>query len=220
MSAFMKSPAFGPRALTKHDVMGIRYMADAEGAEGAGDEPPADAPDLGDAGQKAIDRMKETVKTTKAELKAYSELGLSAAEIKAIIDEKNAGKPVDEEAIRTKAQKDADTAAAEKFHGKLRNSSVREQAATLGFTSPTDALALISAQDLADVDVTDDEVDGPAVKKLLEKLAADKPYLLKPTDSTPGHKQVGIGGTGSGTKPEVQPGTARLRAAYANTPKK
>lgn len=222
MSASKKSPVYGPAFKSRLDLMGIRFAETGGDGSGAGEaSAPDPAADLGDAGKQAIDRMKETVRATKSELKAFADLGLTAAEIKAIIDEKNAGKPVDEDAIRTKAQREAAVAATDKFHGKLRESSVREQAATLGFTSPADALALIDKSALGNIDVDDnDEADAPAIKKLLEKLAADKPYLLKPTDTTPGHKDAGIGGIGSGTKPEVQPGQARMRAAYENSAKK
>jgi len=211
---------YGPRAATKFDVMGIRFMTDGEGEGAGGGEGDGEGDGkegLGDKGQQALDRMKAEKKAAIDEAKSYKALGLTPDEIKALVDEKNAGKPVDEEAIRKAAAREAETAVTEKFHAKLRASSAREQAAALGFASASDALALIPAASLADVDVTDDEVDADAVKKLLEKLAADKPYLLKPTDNTPDYRQAGAGASGSGTSPDVQPGLPRLRDAYANS---
>jgi DNA-binding transcriptional MerR regulator len=203
--------------------MGIRFMADGDPA-GAGDAPAGEttppAP-LGDAGQQAIDRMKTERNTARQEAKAYKDLGLSPDEIRALVAEKNAGTAPDPEKIAREAQKAADAAAKDRYDGKARGSEVRAQAAELNFIKPTQALALLDPKDLADIDVDDDgEVDADAVKKLLEKLATDNPHLLKPTDTTPDYRSAGIGGSGSGTKPEVRPGVDRIRNAYANSPKK
>lgn len=202
----------------------LRFVEGGEGdgagagdGEGAGDG----AGELGDAGKQALDRMKSERNAARAEAKAFKDLGLSADEVKALRD--NAPKPenVDpeklEKTLRVQIEKDERARSAAKF----RASSVREVAATLGFIDPREALALVDQKALAQVDVDDDdEVDTDEVKKLLSKLATDKPHLLKPTDTTADHRTAGIGATGSGTKPDVRPGVDRVRQAYANTPKK
>jgi DNA-binding transcriptional MerR regulator len=213
---------------TPHNLRGIRYVEGegggdgGDGGEGGGDGEGADKDkDLGDAGQKALERMKERERTSRAEAKAYKDLGLTPDEIKALIDARDQANAPDEEKIRKAAQRDAETAARDKFAGKLRASEVRAQAAELGFASPSDALALLPGDELAAVDVSeDDEVDAGEIKKLLEQLKTAKPYLLKPTDTTADHQTAGIGAAGSGKKPEVQPGLARMRSAYENSPKK
>lgn len=213
---------------TLHDLRGIRF-ADGEGGNGGdgaggegegGDGDGADKEGLGEAGQQALDRLKARERASRAEAKAYKDLGLSPDEVKALIEARDKAAAPDEDKIRQTAQREAETAAREKFAVKLRASEVRAQAAELGFASPSDALALLPADKLAAVDVSDDdEVDTGEVKKLLEQLKTDKPYLLKNTDNTADHQTAGIGATGSGTKPEVQPGLDRMRSAYANTKK-
>lgn len=209
---------------TLHNLRGIRYVEGEGGneGEGSGDGDGEDADkDLGDAGQKALERMKERERASRAEAKAYKDLGLTPDEIKALVEDRDKATAPDEDKIRKEAQRTADAAARDKYVGKLRNSNVREQAASLGFASPSDALALLPQKDLADVDVSDDDdVDEDAVKKLLQKLATDKPYLLKPTDTTADHQTAGIGASGSGKQPDVQPGLPRLRSAYENSSKK
>lgn len=189
--------------------------------EGEGGDGDGESEKLGAAGVQALERTKTKLKTTAAELKSFKDLGLTPQEIADIVagkkPEADEKPPVDERKLRQQIESEA----AEKAAARYRASNVREQAATLGFSDPKDALAMLSAKDLAEVDVDDDgEVDEPAIKKLLEELAKNKPYLLKPTDHTTDHRTAGIGATGSGSKPEVQPGAPRLRNAYANTPKK
>ncbi|OJX72823.1 hypothetical protein [Leifsonia sp. 71-9] len=214
---------------TLHDLRGIRFGdgeggngsdragGDGEGADGEG----ADKEGLGDAGQQALDRLKARERASRAEAKAYKDLGLTPDEIKELINARDKAGAPDEDKIRQTAQREAETAAREKFAVKLRASEVRAQAAELGFASPSDALALLPADKLAGVDVSDDdEVDTGEVKKLLEQLKTDKPYLLKNTDTTADYTTAGIGASGSGKTPDVQPGLDRMRSAYAKNTKK
>ena len=87
------------------------------------------------------------------------------------------------ESQKTAAQKAIDAAKGEgttetthRFLSKLVNSEVRSLAVSLGFNDPADALQVIDATKLP---VKDDEADADAIKALVEKLAADKPYLVK-----------------------------------------
>jgi hypothetical protein len=205
----------------------LRLRFGDEGGDGTGagdgdsDDSDNDKDDkLGDAGQRALDRAKQRDKESRAALKEYADLGLTAAEIKAIVDEKNKGNAPDAEAIAKQAQRDADKVANDRLHGRLRSSSVREQAASLEFIDPSEALALIDRKALDAIDVDDDdEVDAPAIKKLLEELATKKPHLLKPKDSVVDSRIAGIGARGSGAKPESKPGRDRLRSAYESSGK-
>lgn len=153
-----------------------------------------------------------------AALRQFTELGLTVDEIKALKDGASDA-PTDKD-IEKRIQKALDEATAverAKSDAKARAAEVRAQAAELGFIKPTQALALLDQKKLAEIAVNDDgDADEAAVKKLLEALAEDSPHLIKPTDTTPDHRTAGIGGTGSGTKPEVRPGADRLRQAYAN----
>jgi tyrosyl-tRNA synthetase len=153
-----------------------------------------------------------------SQLRAFTELGLSADEIKALKDSsKNA--PSDKDVEKRIAEVTAEQTA--KADAKARAAEVRAQAAELGFIKPTQALALLDSKKLAEVKVDENgDADEAAVKALLEALKTDSPHLLKPTDTTADHRTAGIGSTGSGDKPEVRPGTDRIRQAYANTPKK
>lgn len=200
-----------------------------EGGDGGGDGDNAGDGDgdgdekLGAPGVQALERTKQTLRATKATLKEFADLGLTAAELKAIVDEKNAGRAPDVATIEKRIRKEVEEQARENSHTKFRAANVREQAAQLGFHDPKDALAFLDSAALADVDVDDDdEVDAPAVKKLLEALAAKKPHLVKnPDDETPDWRAAGIGSKGSGNKPDnVLPGAPRMAAAYADTSKK
>lgn len=214
--------AFGQIAPTHYSHLGLRFL-DGEGGEGGseGEGEGEGGEALGAAGVQALERTKATLRATKGELASFKALGMSADDIAALVAEKNKGDQPDPVKIEKQLRTQIESEAKERSASKFRASSVREQAASLGFIDPREALALIDQKSLADVDVDDDdEVDAPAVKKLLDALAAAKPHLLKPTDTTTDHRSAGIGATGSGSKPEVRPGVDRIRQAYADTTKK
>lgn len=213
------TPVIGFRS--KFDVMGIRYMTDAgdgsgqqAGAAGAGTgggDGAQGADNLGDAGKQAIERMKSERNTAQNELKAFTSLGLSADDVKALV-QANQDKSADK--IREQATKEANDAANERLHNKLRSNELRTQAAVLGFNDPNDVAAFLTAEQITGLSVSDtDEVDGAAAKALLEALAKSKPYLVK--DTVTDSRTAGIGSVGSGGgATNVQPGRARIAAAY------
>lgn len=167
------------------------------------------------------DRIKArqtVIDSTKSELRAFQDLGLTPAEIKEFKERKPGESEADVQKRIDQAIQEAATQQREAADKRTRNAEVRAVAAELGFAKPAQALALLDQSKLAAVKVNDDgDADSAAVKTLLEDLAKDSPYLLKPTDTTPGHRDAGIGGAGSGAKPDVQPGAARLRHAYAES---
>jgi hypothetical protein len=204
-----------PHINTRHR---LRFMADDGGDGGAGGdggEGGDGTEELADKGKQALDRMKSERNNAKAQLKAYADLGLTPEEVKELAAAKKAGEQLDEDKIRTEAEKVADQKATERIHAKVRSSAVRAEAAELGFIKPAQALALLDAQKLAEVDVNDDdEADADEIKKLLNALATDSPHLLKPTDTTPDWRAAGMGAGGSGAKPEVTPGVGRMAHAF------
>jgi len=156
------------------------------------------------------------------DLRAFTDLGLTPAEIKALKDAPGAPDAKDVEKRIQKAIDEANAATnaanKERSDARARSGEVRAQAAELGFIKPAQALALVDAKELAKVTVSDDgDADQAAVKKLLDDLVKENPHLLKPTDTTADHRVAGIGGTGSAAKAEVGAGTDRMRSAYAAT---
>jgi hypothetical protein len=81
----------------------------------------------------------------------------------------------------------------------------------------------IRSVELADIEVVNGKVDTDAIKVRLFELAAAEPYMVddgngskpKPKPDTAQGQQVS-----NGSGPDVEPGMARLRQAYANPPTK
>jgi DNA-binding transcriptional MerR regulator len=197
-------------------IEGIEQMAESLGI--------SDTAAFTDALEKfETDRLKArqtVIDKAQGELRAFTELGLTPDEIKALKDKPGPTSEKDIEKIINDRVKEVETAQTERLNAKARASEVRAQAAELGFIKPAQALALLDPKKLADIPVNDDgDADEAAVKKLLEELKTDSPHLLKPTDTTAHHRDAGIGATGSGNQPDVRPGADRLRQAYANTNK-
>ncbi|MEV8269144.1 hypothetical protein AB0P19_02280 [Microbacterium oleivorans] len=169
------------------------------------------------------DRLKarqSVIDSTKNELKAFTDLGLTPAEIKSLQAKPGGPTEADIEKLIKDRVKESEDANRARSDAKARSSEVRAQAAELGFIKPPQALALLDPAELAKVSVTDDgDADAAAVKKLLEDLSKDNPHLLK-TSNTPGHRDAGIGARGAASDAAVRPGTDRLRGAYEASSKK
>ncbi|MDY0891873.1 hypothetical protein [Frigoribacterium sp. CFBP9030] len=238
-SPFGKLPAhldpFAPRA---YGMPRLRFNNEGGTGEGAGTvtppppagqqttpppagttPPPADEP-LGDTGLRAFERTKEELRDRKGELKAFTDLGLTPDDIKALRDGQNGGQGVDVAGIEQRVRSSLQTQFDEQRAADARASAVRELAATSGFLNPKQALRLVDDAELAKVTVKDGTADEAGVKKLLEALATESPYLVAPTDSTADARTAGIGASGAGVKPESKPGYDRMRDAYADAPGK
>lgn len=160
---------------------------DGGGGDGApagtqdGNQPPAYTPPQSQAD---LDRIVEA-RLARERQKLTSEYGGDAASVKAQLAEyekyKESQKTETEKAI-DEAKKGTAAETAQRFLSKLVGSEVKALAASLGFNDPADALAVI---DQAKLPVKDDEPDTDEIKKLVEKLATDKPYLLKAGKPTP-----------------------------------
>lgn len=148
-----------------------------DGAQSSAYTPPASQADL--------DRIIES-RLSRERQKLAGEYGGDAATVKKQLEEyaqfKESQKTETEKAI-DEAKKGTASEVTQRFLTRLVGSEVKSIAAVAGFNDPADALAVI---DPAKLPVTDDEPDTEAIKKLVDKLAADKPYLLKPgTKPTP-----------------------------------
>lgn len=164
----------------------------SDGSDDSGDddgEDDGDAEKLGDAGKKALDKIRGDLR---AERKARRD-----AESKLAAKETN-------DANET-ARREAQDAATAKANIKILKSEVKAAAATLGFHDPADAHKFL---DLDDFDVDDDgDVDADALKSGLQALMAEKPYLAKsqeddedaPTTGRP-KPDLSQGARGKGTK--------------------
>lgn len=150
------------------------------GAEG-GTPPPAYTPPQSQAD---LDRIVEA-RLARERQKLAGEYGGDSASVRAQLEEyskyKESQKTETEKAI-DEAKKGTAAETAQRFLSKLVSSEAKAIAGALGFNDPADALTVI---DPASLPVKDDEPDADAIKKLVEKLATDKPYLLKAGKPTP-----------------------------------
>lgn len=132
---------------------------DADDADDDESEDEKAKKDLGDKGQKAIDRMKARVKAERAKRIAAEQ-------------ERDAAKNTDE---AEKQRKAAEAAADERANRKIVSAEIRAAAAAASFNDPKDALAHI---DISQFDVDDDgEVDQDDIAEAIKDLLAKKPYL-------------------------------------------
>lgn len=130
--------------------------------------------------QADLDRIiEQRLKRERSRYADYDDLKTAAKQLKELQDAELSEKEKLEKRIQeledaaTEAQQQAQSRELE-INEKLIKAEVRLVAGTMGFSTPDDAYALAG---LADVSVEEDgSVKG--VKKALEKLAKDKPYLL------------------------------------------
>ena len=127
---------------------------------------PADPP-LGDAGQKAIDKMKAEVKAARAEAKAGKD---AIAELAAM---KDANLNEVERAVKD-ARAEGETEATKKANARVIRAEIKA-AATGKLVDPADALAFVDL-DAFELD-EDGEIDSAAVAAAIADLIERKPQL-------------------------------------------
>jgi hypothetical protein len=134
---------------------------------------PAPAPEYkAPESQDALDRIVEArLKREREKYADYDEL----KEAKSKYDELLEAQKTDAQKAIDAAKGEATSETTQKFLTKLVHGEVKAQAATAGFNDPADALQILGAT----LPVKDDEPDADEIKKLVEQLAKDKPYLLK-----------------------------------------
>lgn len=158
----------------------------------AGDPKPGDEP-LGEGGKKALDAERDARKAAEGQLTTLR-------------TEFDAFKTALTQAVGVDPKKgdegDALTQVQEQLASMQRENAVFRVAAENGIT------------DKDDLDLLRSATDEQAMSKLAGRLAAK-------ADSTPGTPKPDAtqGGTGGSVKPDVAPGVARLRQAYADTAK-
>lgn len=131
----------------------------------------------------------------KADFADYDELKSAKTEL----DEIKARNASDLEKAVEKARKEGESVASTRANQRLVASEARALAAAAGFHNPRDAAQLL---DLSKVKVTDDgDVDGDAVKALIDDLAKERPYLVKTSDGTKKPKPDPAQGNRTGGKP-------------------
>lgn len=202
----------------------LRFMTDGAEGGGGGEGAPAGTQDGGQspaytppASQADLDRIVES-RLARERQKLSAEYGGDAQTVKQKLEDYQ--KHLDSQ--KTEHEKALEAARAEaagetrtKFLGRLVSSEVKVAATAAGFTDPGDVLAFLNSEEL----VKDDEPDGDAIKKAIEKLATDKPYLLKAgTKPTPRTRPKPGQGEPTDTAPEAGKGkaAAALRALGAN----
>lgn len=202
----------------------LRFMSDGDGSgkgEGApsgdaqdGAQPPAYTPPQSQAD---LDRIVEA-RLARERQKLAGEYGGDAATVKKQLEDYQKhldAQKTDHDRALDEAKTTATTETTQKFLTRLVNSEVKALASAAGFNDPADALAVI---DQASLPVKDDEPDTEAIKKLVEKLATDKPYLLKAGKPTPRTRPTPGKGEPTDTANEAGKGkaAAALRALGAN----
>jgi hypothetical protein len=162
-----------------HDDGGSDDGADSAADDGAsddsdggdqGDDDGADA--LGDKGKQALDRMKQQRNAARDQLKAFKALGMTAEQIKALVDK---GKPGDGDQPDADAiRREVETEAAKKAARRILRSEIKAAAAGK-LTDPADAFQFL---DLDEFEVDDDgNVDEDEIAEAIENLLSKKPYL-------------------------------------------
>ncbi|MGW9345833.1 hypothetical protein ACWGR3_30250 [Streptomyces albidoflavus] len=142
------------------------------GGEGGGSQytPPAS--------QVELDRIVESrLARERDKYKGFDDFKAKAEKWDQLEDEK---KTPSEKAIEeAKAQATGETSA--KYERRIASTEIKSIAATVGFLDPADALAVLGDE----IPKKDDEIDVDELKKRVEKLATDKPYLVKEASRKP-----------------------------------
>lgn len=128
--------------------------------------------------QEELNRIVESrLAREREKYRGYDELKAKAEKWDQLEDEK---KTPSEKAIEeARATASGETAA--KYEQRIASTEVKALAATLGFLDPADALTVLAG----DIPKKDDDIDTDELKKRVEKLATDKPYLVKEPSRTP-----------------------------------
>lgn len=185
----------------------LPVIGGAPDGDGEGDPPPAPKPadqpppPANDGDQIASREATETIRKLREQLKDQTMLTKERDALKAKLDEIEASQLSESEKV-TK-ERDALKASLDEAEKKSRDrvirSEVRVLASELNFADPADAYVML---DLSAVEF-DDAGEPKDLKPLLEKLAKDKPYLLKATDGKTAVPPTAKGGNGQLSRDEL-----------------
>lgn len=139
----------------------------------AGDQVGDDNP-LGPKGEKALQAEKEKRRNAQRELREWKALGLDPADIKKILDERNASgdEAPDPDRIRQEAKAEAQ---AELMESRVLD-KIEAKASRL-FADPDDAAVLLMRERGAADFLDDGSIDVEAIQEALTDLLERKPYL-------------------------------------------
>jgi hypothetical protein len=170
-----------------------------DGTEGDNNPPPNDPPPPPPPPSTSDDtpasrEATETIRRLRDEIKDLKPLSKELADAKTKLGEYEKAQLTETEKL--KKERDEATARATEIEARARQrvirSEVRVVASELGFADPSDAHRFLDD----DAIELDDDGEPKNVKALLEKLAKDKPYLLKAEDKGTAfparHDQMGI----------------------------
>lgn len=155
--------------------------------------------------QEELNRIVESrLAREREKYKGYDELKAKAEKWDQLEDEK---KTPSEKAIEeARAKASGETAA--KYEQRIASTEVKALAATLGFLDPADALTVLAG----DIPKKDDDIDTDELKKRVEKLATDKPYLVKEPSRSPRQRPQPRPGEKQ-QDPTGKPGSGKAAAA-------
>lgn len=142
---------------------------------------------LGDAGKRALDRMKQERNEARTALKSFQELGLSAESLAEIVQKHTEH---DQEAALSKARQEGVAEARKGFEQQLRAMAVREQAAGMKFHDPAAAVLFLGDR-LSEVSFDGDAVDVESVRALLSDVVEKNPYLVQKEEGS--YSDTGLG---------------------------
>jgi len=163
----------------------LRFMTDPAPTDGGGDPKPTDPPAYTPpATQADLDRIVESrLARDREKYKDYDDL--KAAKTK--YDEHLESQKTEQQKALDAAKAETGTEVTQKFLKRLVTTETKSIATSLGFNDPADALQAIGDE----LPVKDEEPDTEAIKKAVEKLATDKPYLVGTAPRrAPGRQQV------------------------------
>ena len=130
------------------------------------------------ATQADLDRIVESrLAREREKFKGHDDFKAKAEKWDALEDEK---KTPSEKAIEeARAESARETSA--RYERRIASTEIKSLAASAGFLDPADALAVLGEE----VPKKDDEIDVDELKKRVDKLATDKPYLVKEPSRKP-----------------------------------
>jgi len=198
------------------------------GGEGGktGEGENSDPPKTNDADKTLTQAQVNSIVKRRAEELVAKELGVGLDAAKALIAKGTALEETQKTELQKatdKAAKDAREAADKEWEGKLAatqraadlrliEAEVRGMAHTAGFHDPEDAWLRVRAQAEGDAPTVklDDAGKVLGVKEALDKLAKDKPYLVKTGDGTHTPAPPRNGGGGDGPQAKYEQGAREL----------
>ena len=170
---------------------------DTDDIDQDGDATDATGDDLGERGQKALDRMKEERRQLKAQLREFKALGLTPDQIKALQTggKKDDGDTPDPDKVREEARREVRAEAlrervADKIEAKARR-----------FADPEDAVAILLRSHDVDDFLDGDKIDVEAIQDALDDILEKKPHLAAAQSDGKRFKGSADGGTRKESRP-------------------